>query len=166
MELSWMGESRELVRALIYYANMTTRNLSATFAPAHGLELTRCEYQILEYILEFEDETRIMSDISRDLGYVPSVVSKSIGHLIHMGLVEKYRIKGNKKSIVVKPTELGRQIYLELVARDIEPVFRAFIDYIKNLPEGSADRFTEAIRCLCEPWYRFSSSRLEKIEEE
>lgn len=160
-----MGESRELVRSLIYYANMTTRNLSATLAPVQGLALTRCEYQILEYVLEFEDETRIMTDIGRDLGFIRSVVSKSCNHLIRMGLVEKYRISGNKKSIVLKPTELGRQVYLELMTRFIEPVFHDFLEYMKGLPEGSAGSFTEAIRILCAPWYSFSNSRIEKIEE-
>lgn len=164
MKLTWMGNSRELIRSLIYYANMTTRNLSATFPPALGVELTKCEYQVLEYVVEFEDERRIMTDIANGLGLIQSVVTRSAKHLVSMGLVEKYRMSGNRKNIVLRPTERGREVYLEIKNLYVEPVFAQFLSYMESLPPERAAEFTEAINALNAPWLKFISRERQELE--
>lgn len=71
MELKWMGRYRELVRALIYYSNSSNRGMfKKTLNPVNGIALSKPEYQILEYLCEFENESKIMADIAHDLGSI------------------------------------------------------------------------------------------------
>ena len=71
MELKWMGRYRELVRALIYYSNSSNRGMfKKMLNPVNGIALSKPEYQILEYLCEFENENKIMADIAHDLGII------------------------------------------------------------------------------------------------
>lgn len=165
MELKWMGRYRELVRALVYYANSSSRGASAAKGGAGPYGLNQNEYQILEYICEFEDENRIMTDIARDTGILQSIVTKSTKSLVEKKLVERYRIPGNHKSIILKPTELGKKVYTKYAA-DVEEVFQAFFKSLEGANEQELQMFEQAVRMLGGDWGDSASrTKLEKIEE-
>lgn len=165
MELSWMGRYRELVRALIYYSNTSNRGTAVSMARVGEISLSKMEYQILEYICEFENENRIMTDISRDLGILQSNVTKATKHLLTYGLAERYHMKGNKKSIVLKPTEAGKEIYAQYYARDVQPIFQPFFDFLDQCSDEQLRQFETAVRILSCDWQIYSDSLLEKIDE-
>ena len=146
-----MGRYRELVRALVYYANSTSRSANAVRKGNGRYGLNQNEYQILEYICEFEDENRIMTDISRDTGILQSVVTKSTKRLVELKLVERYHIPGNRKSIILKPTALGKEVYLEYAA-EVQSVFQEFFRALETADERELSLFEQAVRMLGGDW--------------
>ena len=170
MELSWMGQYRELVRALVYYSNSSNRNLFTVNRNRGPEDLSMHEYQILEYICEFENDSRIMADISRDTGIAQSIITKSTKHLIAQGLVERYRLGNNRKSIVLRPTEAGRAKYLEIALEEVAPAFTAFFEALKDFDSEQLARFGEAMRRLGTDWANVGQEpkprpQLTRIEE-
>ena len=156
MDVEWMGRYRELVRSLIYYSNASNRS-GHKLPPVNGVSLTKHEYQILEYLCEFSEANRIMADVSRDLGILQSIVTKATKNLISYGFVERYRIVGNRKNIVLKPTQAGREVYKEYYTRDIEKIFRPFFRALDNADDAQIETFKAAIDTLSNHWYEFSS---------
>jgi DNA-binding MarR family transcriptional regulator len=146
-----MGRYRELVRALVYYANSTSRSANAVKNGNGRYKLNQNEYQILEYICEFEDENRIMADISRDTGILQSIVTKSTKRLVELKLVERYHIPGNRKSIILKPTALGKEVYLEY-AGEVQSVFQEFFRALETADDRELSLFEHAVRMLGGDW--------------
>ena len=160
-----MGRYRELVRALVYYANSTNRSANAVKNGNGRYGLNQHEYQILEYICEFEDENRILTDIARETGILQSIVTKSAKRLTELKLAERYRIPGNRKSIILKPTALGREVYLEY-AGEVQSVFREFFDALEGANEQELAMFEQAVRMLGGDWGSAPDRiLLEKIEQ-
>lgn len=170
MKLTWMKESRALIHALIYYGNISCCGVHTTMMPYDGVELTKHEFQALEYICEHEDDNQNMTAIANDLGLPQSTLTKITKHLTALELVERFRIVGNKKTVILKPTEHGKQVYITIIQRDIEPLFRNFIQYMSTLPDGSIENFEKAVNILSRDWQIFCSrvihekTILEKIE--
>ena len=151
MELSWMGRYRELVRALVYYSNSSNKSVIAS-ARGGQYDMSQHEYQILEYICEFENENRIMADIARDLGIAPSNVTKGTKNLLQRGFVEKYRLGTNRKNIILKPTEIGRKAYIDSYSLRIAPVFTEFFRTLDGFSEEDLACFERAVRSLSNEW--------------
>lgn len=165
MELSWMGRYRELVRALVFYSNNSNRGVMKKLSSQETPRLTQHEYQILEYVCEFEDENRIMSNISSDLGILQSNITKATKHLLELGLVERYRLPGNKKSIVLKPTEAGTSTYTLYYSREVSPVFSQFFDMLSGFSDEQISQFENALWSLSRQWGSLADKELlEKIE--
>ena len=167
MKLEWMGRYRELVRALIYYSNCSNQSRVGTMAPVETqVALSKHEYQVLEYILEFRDENKILADISRDVGLMPCTVTKVTKRLLSLGLIERYRIKGNRKSIILKPTELGEATYWHYCNRDIKKLFAPFFASLEKFSDEELAEMEKAIRILSRKWDDFGDSLLVKMAEE
>ncbi len=165
MELKWMGRYRELVRALIYYSNSSNRGMfKKTLSPVNGIALSKPEYQILEYLCEFENENKIMANIAHDLGIIPSIVTKSTKTLVGHGLVERYHIVGNRKNIILKPTQAGRKMYIDCYTRDIEKLFIPFFNALEGLTDEQLKTVERAIYTLGADWGALSDDLLQKID--
>ena len=170
MELNWMGRYRELVRDLVYYSNSSNRNLFTANRNRGDEELSMHEYQILEYICEFENDNRIMADISRDTGIAQSIITKATKHLIALGMVERYRLGNNRKSIVLRPTQTGRDKYLEIALGDVAPAFQEFFRALDGVEAAELARIGAAIRMLGTNWAKVGQEpepelQLTKIED-
>ena len=166
MKLEWMGRYRDIVRALICFGNTSNRSGGNGFDAVEGIRLKRLEYQILEYICEHEDDNRIMSDISSSLGIVQSSVTKASNKLLKEKLIGKYRLSGNLKNIILKPTEKGKRVYDEIRKRDVEPVFRPLFDQLSSLSVDDLSKITSAIDNLSGKWGSLVDRyTLEKIED-
>lgn len=166
MNLEWMGRYRELVRSLIYYSNISNKaSTKKTMPPVDGIALSKKEYQVLEYICEFEDKNRIMTDISRDLGMLQSIVTKITQELLSYGLIERYRTVGNRKNIILKPTSKGKQVYIEYYTRDIKPLFDPFFHFLDSLSDEELEHYNRSIEILSGKWRDFACE-LEKIDDE
>ena len=169
MDVEWMGRYRELVRSLIYYSNASNR-AGHKLPPVDGVSLTKHEYQILEYLCEFSEANRIMTDVSRDLGILQSIVTKATKNLIAYGFVERYRIVGNRKNIVLKPTQKGREVYSAYYTRDIEKVFKPFFRSLDGADEKELEMFRAAVDALSNKWHEVSedviaNEMIEKMTE-
>ena len=155
MELTWMGRYRELVRSLVSFSNASNRSvIKASRGGQYGM--TQHEYQILEYICEFENENRIMADIARDLGIAPSNVTKATKNLLQWGFIQKFRLGNNKKNIILKPTEAGKECYTRSYTDRVSNVFTRFFDSLEGMSEEELSRFEDAVKLLSEDWGKLS----------
>lgn len=164
LELTWMGRYRELVRALVYYSNASNRGTHGKVKSDLAYGLNQNEYQILEYICEFENENRIMTDISRDTGILQSIVTKATKRLVELGLVERYRIVGNRKSVILKPTEQGKQTYVQY-AEQVCAVFAPFFQSMEGFSDEQLKRFEQSVRALGGDWGESSDNTTANLEK-
>ena len=92
------------------------------------------EWIVAELIIHQRDEYNSMVELSRMIGIPPSSFFRIVSHLQKMGLIDKYRVHGNKKNIILRPTELALDIYDEM-----EPEMRNSVwgDFYKELDQLS-----------------------------
>ncbi len=153
MKLEWLGRYRELVRALVYYSNSSNKCVIASKRSGE-FNLTQHEYQILEYLCEFEDENRIMADISQDLGIGQSSVTKAAKRLIQNGMVERFRLGSNQKNIVLKPTEKGKAAY-GFTSSNVSYAFIRFFQSLDSCTDEQLKVFENAVWLLSNDWNHF-----------
>ena len=166
MELEWMGRYRELIRELIYHSNSValSRNYHLK-SLKNGITLTKHEYQVLEYLVEFPERNRIQADIAHDLGLLPSMMTNVVKHLLELGLIERYHIHGNRKSIVSKITHEGEQAYWEICQRDAQPLFEPFFAKLEKISDQDMQAFIDAFRFYNRRGDDFGYTHLEKMKE-
>lgn len=157
-----MGRYRELVRAFVSYSNATNRGVIESHRDG-AFNFTQHEYQILEYICEFEDDNRIMTDISRDLGISQSNVTKATKNLLAAGMIERYRLGNNRKSIVLRPTEQGKQAYIESYSKQISPVFDRFFACLEEFSDEQLKTIERAVRILGTDWSALIEDKNEPV---
>ena len=135
-----------------------------TLNPVNGIALSKPEYQILEYLCEFENENKIMTDIAHDLGIIPSIVTKSTKNLVAYGFAERYHISGNRKNIVLKATQAGREMYIQCYTKDIEKLFIPFFKALEGVTDEQLKTVENAIYSLGADWGELSDQLLEKMD--
>lgn len=155
-----MGRYRSLVRALVYYSNAST---IAVDVKKSSVDLSQLEYQVLEHIVEFENDTKIMADISRDLGIKPSRLTNITKRLLRLELVERYQLEYNKKNVILKPTQKGREMYVRICTTQVEPVFLKFFSELEQMSDQELEQFERAVRILSDDWRDLSDSKLIKL---
>lgn len=158
-----MGRYRELVRALVFYSNASNRNAHGKAQSGLTGNLNQNEYQVLEYICEFEDQNRILTAIARDTGILQSLVTKAAKRLVELGLAERYRLVGNKKSVILKPTPLGREIYLEY-CQGVREIFIPFFRSLDGFSDEELRRFEVSVRMLGGDWAELSDKTTPGLE--
>jgi DNA-binding MarR family transcriptional regulator len=138
MELTWIGRYRAVVAAMIRHANVAQRMLSVRqYYKNYDFSLSPQEWQVLEFLLEHPNNTECMAAIADKLGIVPSTFSKCTASLVRCGLADKFMTKGNRKNVVLRCTEKGRQFYEEHVASFVAPYSMAFLRDYHLLPTSS-----------------------------
>ena len=113
MESDWMGRYREIVAAVVLHGNVVIRTQADVADIGDGILLRHQQWQILEYIVENRDKIFSMNDISYRLNIPQSTFSKTVKLLCEHGLVEKYQAVNNRKNIILRPTDRGRELYTE-----------------------------------------------------
>lgn len=151
MKIQPLGRYTPLANALKYYANVSSHTLLTKERCNLEPNLGQSEYQILEFICLHENENKIMSEVSSSLGILQSTTTKATKRLIELGLIEKYRIVGNKKNIILKPTVEGRSVY-SLYLKHVMPAFSGFIDCLAKFSDDDLAVFEQAILSLSQHW--------------
>lgn len=171
MELSWMGRYRPLIRAIVRNRNLFARAVNTKTENTGGeTSLTIQEWIVLEYVIENEEKDDSMICISERLGLAPSSFSKITHTLCKAGLLAKYQMVGNKKNIIVRPTEEGRTFYLEHSAQLEKTIFNDFFNELEGLSDKDLACVARAIEKLDTGLYEetpkseSTSSQLVKIE--
>ena len=148
MVTEWMGRYRALVAALVQHSNLVNKGITRQNVVGGGIRLSIQEWQIFEHILEHHDETFSMVTMSKRLGIPQSSFSRAVKHLCSCGLVDKYQAVNNRKNIILKPTDYGRQIYQENAGKLLEHVFGCFFEVLEPLSDQALATVTEAINTL------------------
>lgn len=148
MELGWMGRYRELVQALTQHVNLSARDMTVKENVYEDINLTAQEWQVLEYIIEHEEDDVSMKQVSDRLEIPQSSFSKHAKYLWECGLVDKYQVEGNRKNIILKPSEQGRKLHDVYTDRLANGAFKNFFETLDGLSDKDIQVFTEAIRSL------------------
>ena len=145
MIVSWMGRYREIVAALVRHGNTVARfqNIKSEIYP--GIFLSQQEWQVLEYIVEHEDDDSNMNRISECLGIPQSTFSKTIKLLTGYRLVARFRISGNRKSIILKATQAGIEVYQSFSRVISGGAFQQFFDTLSVLTDEQLAVVAKAI---------------------
>lgn len=148
METEWMGRYRDLVAALVLHTNINLRHLNTRTPVSDAIELSMQEWQILEYIIEHESDDATMSGILSRLGIPQSSFSIMAKRLCSLGLIDRYHRTGNKKSIILKPNEKGRAIYIKNTDSIRRELFQPFFDSLSGLNNRTIQEFANSINVL------------------
>ncbi|MCR4674636.1 MAG: MarR family transcriptional regulator [Lachnospiraceae bacterium] len=165
MELTWMGRNRALVKQLTRHSNIVNRALNNASTFSNEVEMNCVELQILESLIEHEDENKIMSEIANDIGIPRSAMTLSSKHLLKQGLIERFKIEGNNKNIIIRPTSYGRKIYQQYMETTGPELFSAFFEELDNFSEAELSKITKALQTLNESLCHDSTEKLIKFEE-
>lgn len=164
MDLNWMGRYRELVGALVLQNNLYTKNLTVKTHISEDIDLTPQEWQVLEYIVEHEKDDDSMKQLSERLAIPQSSFSKQCRLLCENGLVDRYQLVGNRKNIILKPTEKGKQIYETYSKTLAEGAYKAFFQTLDGFSDKELSVFVNAINLLSQEMPDKPVQKLIKIE--
>ena len=148
METDWMGRYRPLVAALVLHANVVNRGLSMRSDIGDGIMLNPQEWQVLEFVIEHSDSYFSMIEISRELGIPQSSFSRIVKTIQDYKLISKYQVAGNRKNIVLRPTEYGKSLYSKRVGGSSSIDFISFFKELDSLSDDSIKTFTRALNNL------------------
>ena len=140
----WMGRYRPLVAALVHHVNCVSKQGPPQFI-YEDIYLTPNEWQVLEYIVEHREDDQHMINMSEALAIPQISFSKLIEKLCKDGLIERYRLAGNKKNIILKPTPLAVTAYEFHTAELYQKMFQPFFDQLECFADEELERFTHAI---------------------
>lgn len=146
MQLEWMGEYRDVVESLIRYCNVYAGVYKKEMTHGTDVSFSFAQIQVLEYLLENEELNQNMSCIATRLGITFSTFSKVVNKLESKGLLEKYYIEGNKKNIVVRVSDLGRQVYNTYSEDILRTHFSKMFEVLKDVPAEYLPIFAKALR--------------------
>ena len=146
--LAWMGRYRQLVEAIIRHTNIYSRFSTNTPITFEGIQLSVAGWQILEYIYEHEKDDMRMVYLSEKLCIPQSSFSKQIKVLDQYGLIDRYQYADNKKNIIVKPSEKGKQLYEEYVSSFTKKFWEDFFQELEPLSDESLQIFVGAMEKL------------------
>lgn len=164
MELTWFGRYRDFIAALVYHTNCVNRTANVRENIGDGVLVTAQEWQTLEAIIEHDDKSLIMSDISRLLGIPLSTLSKVSKQLLSQGLVERYRLDGNKKNIILRPSKKGYSLYRTHCEAVTMPLFQRFFNMLESLSDEQLKIMSDAIIALNTEMDEEQVRRLIKID--
>ncbi|MBR3584466.1 MAG: MarR family transcriptional regulator [Oscillospiraceae bacterium] len=145
MELNWMGRYRPLVAALVLHTNILTRGWNNRMDCGDGVFLTPPEWQVLECIVEHEEGYLNMIEIARQIGIPQSSFSRIVKTLRDDGLIVKYQVAGNRKNVILRPSESGRSVYRRMVSNPSRSYFQVFFKELESLSDEDIYIFTKAL---------------------
>ena len=113
-----------------------------------GIFIGRIPWQVLEYFIENRDNTYKMLDISTHLGIPQSSFSKIVRKLVDLGFLERYAVEGNRKEIIIRPTEKAIEYYKVNSASNVSKTFISFFEYMDRFTDEEISAFTKGLDIL------------------
>lgn len=156
-----------LFKALLKHSNIVSAGMKDVIPLNDSITITISDWIVAELIVEKRDEYCSMVELSRMIGLPPSSFFRAVSHLQKAGLVEKYRIQGNKKSIVLRPTEQAVAMYEKRSTEDRERIWGGFFEALDGFSDEQIATLTKAFDKLNEsiPSAKYSQEiELVKVE--
>lgn len=147
MKLEWLGEYRELVEAIIRFANNYADVLNKEFM-GEKVKFSFSQIQVVEYLLENEENNQKMSEVAKRLGISTSAFTKLTNKLVNKGILQKDHREGNKKDIIIQVTPLGRSEYMIYSNQIAKELFKNMFEIGKKLTKDELEVFTQMMRSL------------------
>ena len=90
-----------------------------------------------------------MSDISRCLMVSKPAATQAINQLVDQGMVERYSDPGDRRVVMIRPTEKGKKCFAEEMDRRMDAIDRA----VERIGEDNAEKLTELLGVFVETVY-------------
>ena len=145
MYLDWMGKNRLFVEKLIKYANTYAAVYKKEEFYGTDIPISFEQVQVLEYLLENEKLNQNMAMIANRLGTTPSNFTRIVNKLVKKGILEKYYVEGNRKNIVIRVTDFGREQYLLYSKCIYEHSFAKMFEHIEKIPEEELEQVARGL---------------------
>lgn len=145
MQLTWLGEHRELIEKLIKFGNayagvyQKEQNFGTTES------FSSAQIQTMEYILENEEKNQSMAEIASRLGISPSSFSKHVNKMIGKGLLEKYHTSDNRKNVIIRVSDKGRRVYGAYCDYVSKSVLNELYEILEGIPGEYEKMFSKAL---------------------
>ena len=156
-----------LFKAIMKHTIMVNSGMNDRIPLDENLSVTVQEWMVEELIVEQQEGYYSMVELSRMIGMPPSSFFRIVRQLQKAGLVEKYRIQSNKKSIVLRPTQLAQKIYEKRSTEVREAIWGDFFRELDGLGDAEIAALVRAFNKLNEhiPSVRYSQEmELVKVE--
>lgn len=150
MELTWLGRYRNIVLALVHHSNCVSRRLGVPIDRGMGISLTSQEFQLLEAVIENEDKILNLSDYFSITGITRSSLTLASKKLLAYELIEKFKLAGNNKNVILRPTEKGKELYINSCNRTGRKAFKVFFEKLDFLTDEQLEKVADAIMSLDE----------------
>ena len=137
-----------LIQAIIKHGNIASSGMNDLFYLREDLTVRAQEWMVVEMIVEQRQEYRSIIDLSRMSGIPPSTFFRIVNRLQKAGFVDKYHVRGNRKNIVLRPTELALNYYENKVAEFREIIWGDFCQELEGISDSDIIKFTNAINRL------------------
>ena len=160
MAIQWHGRYGRLVSALTKHSNIVNRALNTRHDMGRGIMLSSQELQVLENLISHEDENRIMNEIALACGIPQSTMTKATQQLLKYRFVARYRLDGNMKNIILRPTEMGKQFYNSYVDNEAKMMFEEFFADLAPLSDEQLLIFCRALENFNRKLKRESEQKL------
>lgn len=149
MDYEWMGRYRHLVAALARHVNVVVEIKEGFRVEiSDGVYIDRQTWQILEYFIEHSNNTYNMIDNAEKLGIPQSSFSKKVKLLKEYGFIDRFVEEGNKKEIIIRPTEKAVCFYKQNSTDNVSKVFSPFFKKMDRFNDDEIAAITEALETL------------------
>lgn len=145
MKLEWLGNYRGFFENLFRYTNTYGQIYNVHGFHQTSVPCSLAQIQVLEHILENEEKHQNMSEIAQRLGISASAFSKNVKKMMDKGLLEKYHSSINKKDVIVKASETGRQVYREYADNLYQFRFKRTFEMLDHIPLEYVEQFAEIL---------------------
>ncbi|NMA14406.1 MAG: MarR family transcriptional regulator [Clostridia bacterium] len=147
MKLSWFGKYRDLVEALICFANNYSSVQNKEFL-GEEIKVSFSQIQVVEYLIENEEYNQNMSEVARRLGITSSSFTKLANKLVKKQFLQKFHIQGNQKDIIMQVTPLGKKVYQDYTEQVATKIFKEMFKLGEELSDEDLELFTKMLRSL------------------
>ena len=144
----WMGRYRGLIETIVRHRNAFARVMNTKTESSGNISLSIIEWEVLEYIIEHETDDSSMAQLSDHLMIPPSSFSKICRTLLNAGLIERYRMEGNKKNIILKPSRAGIAFYRDWAVQLDMGMFTKFFGELENFSDEDLRHIATAIESI------------------
>ena len=143
-----MGRYRQLIETLVKHRNAFARVMNNKTESYDGTSISILEWEVLEYIIEHENDDSSMSQLSNRLSIPPSSLFKLSKTLCDYDLVAKYQMVGNKKNVILKPTEKGLDYYIKHAETLNNTIFGKFFEELSEFSDEQIEHIIRAIETI------------------
>ena len=150
MQLEWLGKYRNVIGSIVRFGNAYAKNARYEHTYNTETRFTPSEIHVLEYVLEHEEEVVNMAGVAEMLGISTEALSKNVKKMAEKGLLEKYMAEGNRKNIILRVSERGRQAYEEYTRFTYDVAFEGLFEKLEGIPDEYLDRFTDIMNYAAE----------------
>ena len=150
MRLEWLGKYGDFVEKLVHYGNAYAQNYNTERSFGVGASFSASEIQTLEYILTNQNKNQNMAEMAYYLGIPASTFSKNVNKMMKKGLVEKYHISTNRKEIILRVSDFGKDVYEQYSRFAYERLYKDVFSVLDQIPAEYVEKFTQILKLCAE----------------